>query len=81
MKRHRDALAIQQVAYNPSGIALSIVEACRESRSEDRDPCYDEAVILMVHQLAFICHADDSCMRQGNYDRLMASCEAQAKDN
>lgn len=59
-KRHTDALAIQEGACNPSGIAHSIVEACQEIRAE---PSYDgtnfithdPAIRLMVHQLAYIC--------------------------
>lgn len=59
-KRHNDALAIQHGACNPSGIALSIVEACREIRAQSyyngtKDITSDPAVRLMVHQLAYIC--------------------------
>lgn len=59
-KRHRDAIAIQQGACNPSGIALSIAEACKEARSEPGHGgtaalTSDPAIRLMVHQLAFIC--------------------------
>lgn len=58
-KRHKDALLISDGACNPSGIAHSIVDACRELRQEAdytgtdqmrRDP----AIRLMVHQLAFL---------------------------
>lgn len=77
MKRHKDALAIQQGASNPSGIALSIVDACREIREQPGNTgtaqiTGDAAVRLMVHQLAFICraHAVD-----GEYAELMAECE------
>lgn len=58
-RRHHDALAISDGACNPSGIAHSIVAACREMREE---PDYrgtdhmraDPAIRLMVHQLAFL---------------------------
>lgn len=65
MKRHFDALAIQNGACNPSGIAISIVDACREIRNQPNHRGTDEitsdaAVRLMVHQLAFICRADDA---------------------
>jgi hypothetical protein len=53
-KRHEDALAISNGACNPSGIALSIVDACREARAEGKTAHEDAAVRLMVHQLAFI---------------------------
>lgn len=63
MKRHRDAIAIQAGACNPSGIALSIVEACKEIRDTPavrytgtKQITEDPAVRLMVHQLAYICN-------------------------
>lgn len=56
-KRHEKALAIQDPgACNPSGIALTIVDAVREARDEGKDACKDAAVRLMVHQLASICN-------------------------
>ena len=60
MKRHRDALFIQDPgACNPSGIAHSIVDACRECRDNGVTDTAairaDPAIRLMVHQLAFIC--------------------------
>jgi hypothetical protein len=77
MKRHSNALAIQQGACNPSGIALSIVDACREIRESAPNLgtagiTGDAAVRLMVHQLAFLCaaHAVDT-----EYSALMAECE------
>ena len=58
--RFRDALAIVDPgACNPSGIALSIVEACREIREHEttgtQETCHDPAIRLMVYQLASIC--------------------------
>lgn len=83
-KRHRDALTIQGGACNPSGIALSIVDACREIR---RDPgtgtaqiTGDPAVRLMVHQLAFICRADDARLGP-EYDALTRACEEGANEH
>ncbi len=60
MKRHGDALAINEGACNPSGIALAIVEACREIRAQPDyngtdQITHDPAVQLMVNQLAWIC--------------------------
>jgi hypothetical protein len=79
MKRHRDAIAIQHGACNPSGIALSIVEACREIRAGSGyngtvDVTSDPAVRLMVHQLAFICRADDAYIAD-DYSTLIEACE------
>jgi hypothetical protein len=58
MKRFRDALVIDTPgACNPSGIALSIVEACKECRDEGYGTAQiyaDPAIKLMVHQLASI---------------------------
>ena len=58
--RFRDALAIVDPgACNPSGIALSIAEACREIREHEiagtKETCQDPAIQLMVYQLASIC--------------------------
>ena len=58
--RFRDALAIVDPgACNPSGIALSIAEACREIREHENGDtqrvCQDPAIRLMVYQLASIC--------------------------
>lgn len=78
-KRHSDALAIQMGACNPSGIAHSVIEACREMREANAgtaEICRDPAVRLMVHQLAFLCgvrEIDDSLML---YADLTKACEA-----
>lgn len=78
-KRHKDAIAIQQGACNPSGIAHSIIEACSEIRAEPghtgtKQITDDPAVRLMVHQLAFICRANDTDVG-AEYGRLIAECE------
>ena len=58
--RFRDALVIVNPgACNPSGVASSIVEACREIREHEtagtKETCQDPAIRLMVYQLASIC--------------------------
>jgi hypothetical protein len=56
--RFRDALVIVNPgACNPSGIAHSIVDACREIRQYDpaASTVQDPAVRLMVYQLASVC--------------------------
>ena len=58
--RFRNALVIVDPgACNPSGIALSIAEACREIREHETSTtkalCQDPAIRLMVYQLASIC--------------------------
>jgi len=55
--RFRDALVIiNPGACNPSGVALSIADACREMREHEnvdtKHICQDPAVRLMVYQLA-----------------------------
>lgn len=53
--RFTDALAIQDGACNPSGIAHALVNACRECIDEGKSQREDPAVRLIVHQLAYIC--------------------------
>jgi hypothetical protein len=86
-KRHRDAIAIQQGACNPSGIARSLVQAIDEARAENGatdSVRADPACRLICHQLAFIMgvgeidYGDDTML----YNRLMDACEqAVAADN
>jgi hypothetical protein len=57
--RFRDALVIiNPGACNPSGVALSIVDACREMRehnhADTREVRQDPAVRLMVFQFAHL---------------------------
>lgn len=80
MKRHNDAIAIQAGACNPSGIALAIVDACREIRESDgfsgtAQICSDPAVRLMVHQLAFICGLACDFHSWDGYLKAIGECE------
>jgi hypothetical protein len=57
--RFRDALVIiNPGASNPSGVALSIADACREIREHEnvdtKRMCQDPAIRLMVYQLAYL---------------------------
>ena len=57
--RFREALVIiNPGACNPSGVALSIADACREMREHDKvdtkQICQDPAIRLMVFQLAHL---------------------------
>lgn len=55
-KRHRDALGIVEPgAINPSGICMTIIDACQEVREEGGSTQKDPAIRLMVHQLAHVC--------------------------
>ena len=67
--RFRDALVIVNPgAGNPSGIALSIAEACREIRehecSDTKRLCQDPAIRLMVYQLASICGVAEDALER-----------------
>ena len=53
-KRHSDALGIWEGACNPSGIAHSLVSACRECIDENVSQREDPAVRLITAQLAYI---------------------------
>lgn len=73
-KRHTDALLIQEGACNPSGVALAIVDACKEVRNEGGTPTADPAVRLMVHQLAYICGVAEINESLSVYGDLTAAC-------
>jgi hypothetical protein len=53
-KRHDDALYIQEGASNPSGIALTLIEAIKECRAEGGSSRTDPAVRLITHQLTHL---------------------------
>ena len=73
--RHADALAIVGGACNPSGIALTLVHACRQVRNEGGDVRTDPAVRLIATQLAFLLNASSDV---DDYGALMAACRARA---
>jgi hypothetical protein len=75
--RFRDALVIVNPgACNPSGIADSIIEACREIREYEpqASTADDPAIRLMVYQLASVCGVADYAL-----ERYIAD-EAACKD-
>ena len=74
--RHADALAIVGGgACNPSGIALTLVHACRQVREDGGDVRTDPAVRLIATQLAFLLDANSDV---DDYGALMAACRARA---
>lgn len=82
-KRHKDALAIQDGACNPSGIALAIVAACKEIRDEPGHTgtaqiTSDPAVRLMVYQLAYICNITQFVDSFDAYQTALDYCRAKA---
>ena len=74
--RFRDALAIVNPgACNPSGIAHSIVDACREIRAHEptASTARDPAIRLMVYQLASVCGVADYAIERYTTDE--AACK------
>ena len=76
--RHRDALMIVDPgACNPSGVALSLHNACRQVIAEGGDQRTDPAVRLIVTQLSYLTnsHAD---LDTAEYGRLIEACRKKA---
>ena len=74
--RHADALAIAGGgACNPSGIAPTLVHACRQVREAGGNVRTDPAVRLIATQLAFVLDANADV---ADYGALMAACRERA---
>ena len=76
--RHRDALLIVDPgACNPSGVALSLHNACRQVIAEGGNQRTDPAVRLIVTQLSFLTnsHAD---LDTAEYGALVEACKKKA---
>ena len=77
--RHRDAVSIVDPgACNPSGIALSLYNACRQVIAEGGDQRTDPAVRLIVTQLSYLTnsHAD---LDTEEYGVLLDACKKKAR--
>jgi hypothetical protein len=80
-KRHSDALFIVNPgACNPSGIAHSIIEACREIRESPDHTGTDQirgdaAIRLMVYQLAFLSNIAAFDHDLAAYGEAVKTCE------
>ena len=77
--RHRDAvLIVDPGACNPSGIALSLYNACRQVIAEGGDQRTDPAVRLIVTQLSYLTnsHAD---LDTEEYGALLDACKKKAR--
>ena len=73
-KRHEDArFIVNPGACNPSGIAHTIIEACREARDEGKDVRQCPALKLMVYQLAFL-YGVERILDSVEYDDLLKQC-------
>ena len=76
--RHRDALLIVDPgACNPSGVSLSLFNACRQVIAEGGNQRTDPAVRLIVTQLSYLTnsHAD---LDHDDYRALIEACKAKA---
>ena len=74
--RHREALLIVEPgASNPSGVALSVFNACRQVIGEGGNPTTDPAVRLMVTQLSFLVNSHGN-LDLAEYGALMEACQA-----
>jgi len=82
-KRHRDAVAIQQGASNPSGVARSLVQAIDEAREENPSTDYirqDAACRMICHQLAFLMGVGRIDHGEDSYHDLITECERRAAE-
>ena len=76
--RHREALLIVDPgASNPSGVALSVFNACRQAIEEGGNPTVDPAVRLMVSQLSFLVNSHAN-LDPAEYRALIEACKAKA---
>ena len=76
--RHRDALLIVDPgACNPSGVALSLHNACRQVIAEGGDQRTDPAVRLIVTQLSYLTNSQAD-LDTAEYGRLIEACRKKA---
>ena len=76
--RHRDALMIVDPgACNPSGIALSLHNACRQVIAEGGDQRTDPAVRLIVTQLSYLTNSHAN-LDTAEYGALIEACKKNA---
>ena len=76
--RHRDALLIiDPGACSPSGVALSLFNACRQVLREHGDQRTDPAVRLMVSQLSFLVNSHAN-LDPAEYVALIEACRKKA---
>lgn len=78
--RHRAALDIVDCgACNPSGIALTMHQACRQAIAEGVPQRDDPAIRLIGLQLAFLLNVD-RVLDSDEYARLVEHCTARAAE-
>ena len=85
MKRHEDALGIQEGACNLRAIAKSLVGAADEAVCEGVGAEQDAAVRMIVHRLARLCRMDlvsygfDAESLADTFGALVRECQARAQ--
>lgn len=79
MKRHNDALAIQEGAVNISAMARTLVQATDEARSLGVYLPDDSAIKLIIHQMAFIAGIISGAEEfyKGTYGEATSACKAE----
>jgi len=86
MKRHEDALGIQEGACNLRAIAKSLVGAANEAVGEGVGAEQDAAVRMIVHRLARLCRVDlitygyDVESLADTFGTLLQECKARAQE-
>ena len=86
MKRHEDALGIQEGACNLRAIAKSLVGAADEAVGEGIGAEQDAAVRMIVHRLARLCRVDlisygyDAQTLADTFTTLMQECRTRAQE-
>ena len=86
MRRHEDALGIQEGACNLRAIAKSLVGAADEAVGEGIGAEQDAAVRMIVHRLARLCRVDlisygyDAESLADTFCILMQECKARAQE-
>lgn len=84
MKRHEDALGIQEGACNLRAIAKSLVGAANEAAGEGVGAEQDAAVRMIVHRLARLCRVDlisygyDAESLADTFGTLLRECKTRA---
>jgi hypothetical protein len=86
MKRHQDALGIQEGACNLKAIARSLMGAADEAAGEGIGAEQDAAVRMIVHRLARLCRVDlisygyDVESLADTFCTLMQECKTRAQE-
>jgi hypothetical protein len=78
VNRFEDALAIQEGACNPSGIARTLLRAINACHRENVSTSEDPAVRLIVRQLAHICGVHEINHTPDTYGRLCDECQVKS---